>query len=214
MNRKEVLEALKKIKGEKKRKFNQTIDLIINLKNINLKDTKNRFNGILELPAGKSKQSKICVIAEGDALVQAKKVADVTISKADITKWKDKKKGKKLADSVDFLIVQAQLMKPLATALGQVLGPRGKMPSPAHIVPPVADVNPAIKKARNSIRIKLKESPVIHTKVGSEDMDDEKLADNSDAVYGFVLKKLAKGKNSVKNICLKSTMGPVVKFDA
>ena len=213
MNRKEVLEALKKVREGKKRNFTQTVDLIINLKNINLKDTKNRFNEVLELPAPKSKQAKICVIADGDALVQAKKVADVAISKEDLPQWKDKKKAKRLADSVDFLIVQAQLMQPLATTLGQVLGPRGKMPIPAHIVPPVSDINPVMKKARNSVRVRLRESPVIQAYVGSEDMDDEKLAENIEAVTNLVLKKLEKGTNSVRNIIVKSTMGPVVKLN-
>jgi large subunit ribosomal protein L1 len=214
MNRKEVLEALKKIKGQEKRKFTQTIDLIINLKNINLKEPKNRFNEVLELPSGKSKKSKICVVADGDALVQAKKMADVSIAKDDLPKWKDKKKIKKLADSVDFLIVQAQLMQPLATSLGQVLGPRGKMPTPAHIVPPVTDITTVVNRAKNSIRVRLKETPVIHTYVGSEEMDDEKLAENIEAVVKLVTKKLEKGTNSIKSIILKSTMGPVVKLNA
>ena len=147
------------------------------------------------------------------ALVQAKKLADIAIAKDDLPQWKDKKKGKELADSIDFLVVQAQHMQPLATTFGQVLGPRGKMPNPAHIVPPVSDITKIVNRARNSVRVRLKESPVIQTYVGSEDMDDEKLADNIEAVVKLVTKKLIKGENNIKNVVIKSTMGPAVKFN-
>ena len=136
MDRKDVLEALKKIRSaEKKRNFKQTIDLVINLQHLDLKDVKAKFNEVFELPAVKTKQAKICVVADGDALVIAKKSADIAIPKEELPKWKDKKKARELASSFDFLIVQANLMQPLATTLGTVLGPKGKMPNPAHVVP-------------------------------------------------------------------------------
>lgn len=213
MDRKDVLEALKKIRSaEKKRNFKQTIDLVINLQHLDLKDVKAKFNEVFELPAVKPKQAKICVVADGDALVIAKKSADIAISKEELPKWKDKKKAKELASSFDFLIVQANLMQPLATTLGTVLGPKGKMPNPAHVVPPVANIEPVIKRARNSVRVRIKDAPVIHTIVGSEEMDDEKLADNIEAVISFATKKLLKGRNNIKNVILKSTMSPVVKL--
>ena len=152
------------------------------------------------------------MVADGDALVIAKKSADVVISKDELPKWKDKKKARELASSFDFMIVQTNLMQPLATTLGTILGPKGKMPNPAHVIPVVSNIEPVIKKARNSVRVRIKDAPVIHTIVGSDDMDDEKLADNIEAVMAFTTKKLLKGRNNIKNVILKSTMSPVVKL--
>lgn len=213
MDRKQVLDALKKARDSKKRNFKQAVDLAINLKNINLKDPKSKISEVVELPSGRGKQAKIAVIADGDALVKAKKIADIAISKDELPRLKEKKQAKKLADDIDFMIVQAQFMQPLATVLGTVLGPRGKMPHPTHIVPPVADITPAVERARNSVRVKVRDSLVVHVSLATEDMDDEKIADNVMSVVSTLEKRLPKGKDSIGNVFIKLTMGKAVKIE-
>ena len=84
------------------------------------------------------------------------------------------------------------------------------MPKP---IPPKVQIEPFIKRAKNTVRITLRETPVVQVSVGSEDMDDGKLAENINAVIGFVKEKLPKGKNNIRSALVKLTMGKPVKIE-
>jgi len=197
----QIQEAIKHLKeNSKKRGFPQTVDLIINLKNINLKDPANKINKEFVLPHGRGKDISVCVIGEKEEINKA--VLEELV--------KDKKTAKKLIDNNDFFICEAPLMPIVGKTIGRFLGPRGKMPKP---IPPNADKTKFIELAKKSIRIRVKDSPVIHTIVGVENMTDEELKDNIEFVINGVRAALPKGRAQMKNVLLKLTMSKPVEIE-
>jgi len=194
--------------NSKQRKFEQTWDLIINLKGLDLKKPENRFRGEVVLPKGRGKEPKIAVFADLMA-DEARKFADTVIPKSEIEPLsKNKKKMKKIANDHDFFFGEAPLMPSIGKSLGTVLGPRGKVPKP---MPPKGNIEPLLKASRRMISVSLKETPVIYARVGAEKMGDQDIADNARAVYNFVKERLPKGKNNIKSMLIKLTMGRPVR---
>jgi len=205
-----IIKAIKEAKEKsKERNFNESVDISINFKNLDLKKPENRINTELVLPNPINKPVKICVIASGDLEVRAKNEGvDLVLSRSDLEKFvSDRKAAKKLAKQCDFFIAQIDLMPLVGRALGPVLGPRGKMPKP---VPPTADIKSLIEQYRRTIRLRMRDNPVIHARVGTKDMEDEKIAENIKAILDFLLEKLEKGMQNIKSIYVKTTMGPPV----
>ncbi len=193
----------------KKRKFNQTWDLIISLKGIDLKKPENRLNLEHQLPEGRGKQVKVGVIADSLA-TKAREEADLVVVKEEIDALsKDVKRVKAMIDEHDWFFGEMSLMPLIGKTLGQLMGPKGKMPKP---LPPNANIKTFIENAKKTIRIRLTTTPVIQVPVGSEDMDDEKIANNANSVINFVKEKLPKGKNNIRAVYIKLTMGKAVKL--
>ncbi len=208
---KDVLSKIKEAKSaSKKRKFVQTLDLIINLKGVDLKKPENRFSFDLILPNGRGKDIKTAFIADS-LLPEAKKHSDIVITKNDIEKLAaDRKKLKHLANSYDAFFGEVSLMPLIGRHFGAVLGPRGKMPKP---VPPKAPVDALIQTAKKSVRVTLKETPVISVPIGTEQMKDEELAKNAETVFNAVKERLPKGQSNIKSVMLKLTMGKPVRVE-
>ncbi|MEM3091074.1 MAG: hypothetical protein QXX55_00220 [Candidatus Pacearchaeota archaeon] len=196
---KQLEKALSELRNSKKRKFNQTVDLIINLKKFDPK--KNQINLFLDIPH-KIKDKKICAFL----MSPSKDIETITPEQFKI--YSDKKALKKLVKKFDFFIAQANLMPKIATVFGRVLGPAGKMPSPQLGI--LMDVNEKEisnikKKINNNIKIKVKESS-IKLAIGKESMKDSEIIENILTVYNAVLKVLPKGRENVKNLEIKFTM--------
>jgi len=208
MTDKKTVEVVSKILDESKkleRKFKQNVDLVINLKNIDLNNPKNRVEEEIILPHGRGTQAKIALFASGELAVKSKSHVDLLIKPEEIEDLsKDKKKFKKIAESHDFFIAEAPLMPTIGKTLGTVLGPRGKMPRP---VPPNADISSLVKNLRNTVKIRAK-TKTFHTIVGNEEMPKENIADNVDAIIKRLEQKLEKGKMNIGSIHIKTTMGP------
>ena len=201
----ELKKALVELRKEKERKFNQTLDLIINLQKFDVK--KNPVNIFVQIPH-KIKDKKIC------AFLESKNKNIETITKEEFRKYSDKKELKKLVKKFDFFIAQSSLMASIATTFGRVLGPAGKMPSPQMGVVVNADdktVNELKNKINGSLRIRAKESS-IKMAIGKQNMKDEEIIENILAVYNAILKVLAKEKENLKNIEIKFTMTKPVKI--
>jgi len=122
---------------------------------------------------------------------------------------REKKEARKLAQKYDFFIAEAPLMPQVGKTLGQMLGPRGKMPTP---VPPTAPIDEVIKRHRRNIRLRMKDQQVIQCKVGTEDMADDALIQNIQTVLSRLETKLEKGPKNISSIAIKATMGPLVKI--
>ena len=179
MEKEQILEALKKAKdSSKKRKFTQSIDLIINLKGVDVKKADQQINLFTPLHYSKGKETKVCALVGPELLSQAKEICDFAVSADDLSKYTIKKDIKKLADSYDFFIAQATIMPKIATAFGKVFGPRGKMPNPKAgcVVPPKFNLKPLYEKLQNTIRIYAKEKPLIQLPIGEESMNDDLFA--------------------------------------
>lgn len=208
-----TIEAIQKALDESKkleRKFKQKVDIVINLKNVDMNDAKNRIEDEIMLPHGKGEQAKIALFASGDLALKAKSLVDLVIKPEEIEDLaKDKKKFKKMADEYDFFIAEAPLMPTIGKTLGVVLGPRGKMPKP---VPPQIDLTNIAKNLRNTIRVRSKTSRALHASVGNEDMPVEKIADNIEGIVKRVESKLEQGRMNIGSIFVKTTMGPAIRI--
>ena len=194
----------------KPRNFTQSIDVIINLKDLDVRKPENRFSEEVALPNGRGKEIKIGVIADGELALAAKNAGvDVVISKEDLQEFgKDIKAAKKVVNSVDSFIAQADMMPLVGRFLGRILGPRNKMPKP---VPASARIEPLLERTQATIKVGVKQQPSIQILVGTQDMDDEKLAENIEAVLAVLDRNLEKGRNQIKSMYIKATMGSVVR---
>ena len=191
--------ALSELRKNKEKKFDQTVDLIINLQKFDPK--KNQINLFVEIPF-KIKEKKIC------AFLETKNKNIETIVPEEFKKYADKKSLKKIVKKFDFFISQASLMPKIATTFGRALGPAGKMPSPhLGILAEINEksINELKKKINSSLRVKMKE-PSVKLAIGKQSMKDEEIIENVLGVYNAVIKALIKGKENVKNLELKFTM--------
>ena len=175
-----------------------------------MSENQNRFSEEVALPNGRGKPIKIGVIADGELALGAKNAGvDVVISKEDLQEFgKDRKAAKKVVNSVDSFIAQADMMPLVGRFLGPILGPRNKMPKP---VPASARIEPLLERVQATIKVGVKQQPSIQILVGTQDMEDEKLAENIEAVLAVLDRNLEKGRNQIKSMYIKATMGSVVR---
>ncbi len=205
----QLTEMVKKIKTEtKQRKFTQAIELIINFKDI---DVKKGFaiNEVVQLPKTSSPAS-VCVIATGEMGLKAKEAnADAVIGTSELEKFgADKRESRKFINKYDFFLADTKVMPLVGKTLGQLLGPRGKMPTP---VPFDAPIESFLQRFRASIKVRTRASLSISCKIGDESMTDEDLAINAHAVLSAIEKKLPNGERNIKRIMLKTSMGKPLK---
>ena len=196
----------KALDSAKKRNFTETVELAINLKDVDLSIPKNRITDDIILPNGRGRAVKICVIGGGELALKAKDVADVVITPDELqTIADDKKQAKKLANSTDYFIAEAPLMAVVGKRLGTVLGPRGKMPKP---IAPGVDPTAMIDGLRRTVSVRTKDRMTFHAPVGTVEMSPEELADNIETILKRVELKLEKGRMNIASSYIKTTMGP------
>jgi large subunit ribosomal protein L1 len=216
MDKKKILEALKQLREKsEKRNFTQKIDLILNLKNIDLKKPEENIDLFVDLPHLPGKKIKICALI-GKELEEQAKIFDKTIKKDEFAKYQDNKKElKKLARDFDYFIAQSNLMTEVAKVFGKTLGPRNKMPNPkaGSVILPTSNLSELKSKLEKTIRVKTRNEPILKTYIGNESMKDDELADNIVVVHDSILKILPLGEANIKNFILKLTMGPVIKIE-
>src|SRR3989304_2511064 len=177
-----IAKALSEVRAKtEKRKFNQSIELAVKLREVDLKKPESRINESLELPTPADNQVKVAVIAGGDLATRARAGgADIVIGREDLDKLgREKKEARKLAQKYDFFMAEAPLMPQVGKTLGQMLGPRGKMRTP---VPPTAQIDEVIKRHRRNIRLRMKDQQVIQCKGGTEDTAGAALINTSKKV--------------------------------
>ncbi|MEW5896308.1 MAG: 50S ribosomal protein L1 [Nanoarchaeota archaeon] len=212
MDKEQIQKALEELKKQPKRKFSQSYDLIINLKNIVLKQNPVDFFVALHFPRGK--KVKVACFADQLLREQAKKFCDLTIEEQDFLKYKDKATARKLAEDYDYFVAQATLMPKVAVAFGKVLGTKGKMPNPklGCVVPPNANLEALVRKLNSTVYLCAKKGINLQCMVGKENQPDEEVIDNILTVYQATLKQLPSEIQNIKNVTLKLTMGKPVKI--
>ncbi|KAG2480477.1 MAG: 50S ribosomal protein L1 [Nitrosopumilales archaeon] len=206
----QLTDMIKEAKAtDKDRKFKQALELIMIFKDI---DVKKGFsiNETIQLPKQTSTPATVCVMASGDMGLKAKEAkADKVIDTGDLDKLgANKRESRKFINKYDFFLSDTKLMPTVGKVLGQLLGPRGKMPTP---VPFDAPIGSFLERFRSSIRVKVKSSLSTSCKIGDETMEDTDLAANAHAVVSAVEKKLPNGDRNIKRILVKTTMGKVIK---
>jgi large subunit ribosomal protein L1 len=207
-----ILNAVKEAKEKSgKKKFNQTVDLILNIQEIDMKSPEGKIQEVVELPHATGKPNKVCVIASGELAFKARKAnADHIVERAELEGLAGKKKElRKLAGEYDIFISEAPLMPLVGRILGPVLGPRGKMPVP---VSPTADIAGLIEKHRKTIVVRMRNQPLIQCSVGTEQMNEEELVDNIQTVLRVLEGKLKRGLKNIKLAYIKTSMGTPVKI--
>ena len=193
---------------DKERKFKQSLELIMVFKDI---DVKKGFsiNETIQLPKTNS-PAAICVMASGDMGLKAKNAkADKVIDNDELTRLAaNKRESRKLINSFDFFLADTKLMPVVGKVLGQLLGPRGKMPTP---VPFNAPIDAFLERFRSSIRVRVKNSMSMSCKIGDESMEDADLAINAHAILSGIEKKLPNGDKNIRKVLIKTTMGKIAK---
>jgi large subunit ribosomal protein L1 len=204
-------DALKELKKKNiGRKFNQTIELIVNLRDIDLKKPEGKIQQTVELPYKINKKVNVCVFATGDLALRAKRSgADLVLDQEEIENLaNDKKKQRKIANKMDFFISITPFMSIVGKVFGSILGPRGKMPTP---IAPMANIENEIDKHRRLISVKTRGQPVLQCRVGTENMLDDEVIENILAVLRGIERKLKRGIKNIDSIYLKATMGSPIK---
>ena len=191
------------------RNFRETVDIAINLRDLNLDDPSNRVDESIVLPEGTGQETSIAVFAEGETAVRAEEAADAVLDSEDLSDLgDDDNEAKDLADDIDFFLAEEGLMQDIGRYLGTVLGPRGKMPDP---VGPDDDVVEMVERLKNSVQLRSGDRRTFHTRVGAEDMSAEEIADNIDVIIRRLEADLEKGPLNIGDIYVKTTMGPAVE---
>ena len=200
---------IKTVKNDaKKRKFKQALEIIITFKDI---DVKKGFalNEVVQLPKTSS-PAAVCVMATGDMSTKAKAAkADAVIGTEELDRFAtNKRESRKFINKYDFFLADTKIMPTVGKVLGQLLGPRGKMPVP---VPFDAPIESFLQRFRSSIKVRVRGSLSLSCKIGDETMDDADLAVNAHAIVSAVEKKLPNGEKNIKRIMIKTTMGKPTK---
>ncbi|MFX1489025.1 MAG: hypothetical protein ACFFBI_07750 [Promethearchaeota archaeon] len=204
---------------DKVRKFDETIELIINIKDVNLNDPKNRIDKEIILTHDLISKDipNICVIASDEILLEAKKLGIDTIDADGLVKLnnEEKKYKKKFAKKYDFFVVEDKMMRDVARYLARFLGPLGKMPKPFPtgygIISNSEELKTAFDRYKKVIRVQMKKQPIIFIKIGKKSMEQEKLFENMKTVVNFIADQMPHRFNNFKSMYLKSTMGKPVK---
>lgn len=202
------IKAIETLKADttKKVNFDQTVDLIINLKEFDVR--RQAFSLFIQVP-NKIKDKKIAGFFEKESKIIT------TIKKETFPKYKDKKEIKKLIKNYDYFIANAKLMPAVATSFGRILGPAGKMPNPQLGIllnEEEKTIKDIIEKINSTVKIKIKE-PSIKVSIGKQSMENEKIMQNALFVYKKILETLPRKIDNIKNIKIKLTMSKPVKVE-
>lgn len=206
---------------DKVRKFDETIDFIINLKDFNLKDPKNRIDKELILPNEviTSNLPNVCVIASDEILLEAKKLNIDTLDSEGLVNIdkEEKKYKKKFVKKYEFFVVEDKLMRDVARYLARFLGPAGKMPKPFPsgygIISSLDDLKNAFERYKKVIRIQLKKHPIIQVKVGKKSMEMDKVYENIKAIVEYIASLMPHKYNNFKSMFVKTSMGKSIKIE-
>jgi large subunit ribosomal protein L1 len=212
VERARILEAVKTaIEKAPKRKFSESIDITINLKNIDMAQPKNRIDETILLPQGFGRNVGIVVLGKGDIVTQAKDAgADLIIGPEEIERLGGQpREARKIAGKYRFFLAETAVMPLVGRFLGPRLGPRGRMPMP---ITGGTDIRPIVERLRNSVKIRTKDKKVFSARVGSTAMTPEQVAENIDAVMKRVESVLEQGSLNIRSVYVKTSMGPAVRL--
>jgi large subunit ribosomal protein L1 len=212
VERARILEAVKAaIEKAPERKFSESVDITINLKNIDMAQPKNRIDETILLPHGTGKTVGIAVLGKGDITTQAREAGvDLIIGPEEIERLGgEPREARQVAGKYRFFLADTGVMPQVGRFLGPRLGPRGRMPTP---ITGGTDIRPIVERLRKSVKIRTKDKKTFHVKVGSTQMPPEQIAENIDAVLKKVEGVLEQGSMNIRSVFVKTTMGPAERL--
>jgi large subunit ribosomal protein L1 len=199
----------KAIEEAPERNFRETVDLAVNLRDLDLNDPSNRVDESVVLPSGTGQETRIVVFATGETALRAEEVADEVLGSDALSDLgDDTDEAKDLANATDFFVAEEALMQDIGRYLGRVLGPRGKMPTPLS---PDDDVAEVVNRMKNTVQLRSRDRRTFHTRVGAVDMSPEEIATNVDVIVRRLEATLEKGPLNIDSVFVKTTMGPAVE---
>ncbi len=201
-------EALKTLKELSSTKFDETIEIALNL-GVDPRHADQMVRGMVSLPSGTGKDMKVAVFAKGDKAEEATKAGADKVGAEDLM-------ADMQAGNIDYdRVIATPDMMAVVGRLGKVLGPKGLMPNPklGTVTPNVAQ---AVKDAKGGqVEFRVEKAGIIHSGIGKLSFSEEQIKANFDAFVDAIVKAKpsgAKGKY-VRKIALTSTMGPGLKID-
>ena len=203
-----LAEAVKMVKSRAKAKFDETIEVALNL-GVDPRHADQMVRGVVNLPNGTGKNLRVAVFAKGAKADEAKKAGADIVGEQDLFETVN---GGKI--DFDRLIATPDMMG-LVGRLGKVLGPRGLMPNP-KVGTVTMDVTKAVKDAKGgAVEFRAEKAGIVHAGVGKASFTEQALVENIKALFDSVMKAkpaAAKG-NYVKKMALSSTQGPGVRVE-
>ncbi len=192
------------------RKFKESVDITVNLRNIDMSQPRNRIDETIHLPNGLD-NVRIAVLGKGEITTQAKEVGvDYIIGPEEIERLGgEPREARTVAGAYQFFLAETAMMPLVGRYLGVRLGPRGRMPMP---ITPGTDIRPIVQRLRSSVKVRTKDKKVFHAKVGSATMEPEAIAENIDAVLRRIESVLESGALNIHSVYVKTTMGPAVRM--
>ena len=203
-----VSDAVKIVKGNAKAKFDETIELALNL-GVDPRHADQMVRGVCNLPNGTGRSVRVAVFAKDAKAEEAKKAG------ADIVGADDLAAQIQAGDMPFERVIATPDMMPLVGRLGKVLGPKGMMPNP-KVGTVTADVAKAVQDAKGgAVEFRVEKAGIVHAGVGKASFAQDKLEENVNAFLTAIQKARPSGAKGtfIKRITLSSTMGPGVKID-
>lgn len=203
-----VKEAVRIIKERATAKFDETIELSMNL-NVDPRKSEQNIRGVTQLPAGTGKTLRVAVFAKGPKAEEAKKAGADIVGDEDLA---EKVQAGEL--NFDRCIATPDMMV-LLGKLARVLGPRGLMPNP-KLGTVTMDVAEAVKAAKGGqVEFRAEKAGIVHAGIGKASFSAEDIEKNLRSFVDAIMKAKPTGIKGayVKKISLSSTMGPSVKID-
>ncbi len=203
-----IEDAVKFVKGGAKTKFDETVELAINLA-VDPRHADQMVRGVCQLPNGSGRDVKVAVFAKNEKADEAKAAGADLVGAEDLVE-----QVQKGAINFDRCIATPDMM-PLVGKLGKVLGPRGLMPNP-KVGTVTQDVGEAVKSAKGgAVEFRVEKAGIIHAGVGKTSFSEQALVENARALAGAIMKARPSGAKGtfLKRIALSSTMGPGVKVE-
>jgi large subunit ribosomal protein L1 len=201
-------EAVKLVKAGAKTKFDETIEIAMNL-GVDPRHADQMVRGVVDLPNGTGRDLKVAVFAKGDKAEEAKKAGADIVGAEDLVESVEK-------GTIDFdRCIATPDMMPLVGKLGKVLGPRGLMPNP-KVGTVTPDVAAAVQGAKGgAVEFRVEKAGIVHAGVGKASFTEKALVENIRAFMDAVLKAKPSGAKGtfLKKIAISSTMGPGVKIE-
>ncbi len=201
-----VADAVKFVKNGAKAKFNETIEVALNL-GVDPKHADQMVRGVVALPHGSGKTMRVAVFAKGD------KAKEATEAGADLVGAEDLAEKINNGEMAFDRVIATPDMMGIVGKLGKVLGPRGLMPNP-KLGTVTADVKTAVKNAKaGEVQFRVEKAGIVHAGIGKASFTEQQIADNLKAFVDAIMKARPTGAKGtyVQKISLSSTMGPGVK---
>jgi len=206
-----TIEAVKKaLEAAPERDFEESLELAINLRDVDLSQPQNRIDEEIVLPNGRGKEIKVGVFGSGELALEAKEVADTVIEPEEIEDLaEDGSRSRKLAEEHQFFLAEPPLMTVIGRELGSILGPKGKMPTP---IKPDDDLKSIVTSLKGTVRARSRDRRTFHVPVGTEKLDLEDIADNVDTVLRRIIQNLDRREVNIDSVYVKTTMGPAMRI--